>query len=236
MPSPTAPAIPYCGPAPLPQGWMQDWNLDPMVILPLLMLAAWGVLRREGRIVAAAGVLALAFVSPLCALSTALFSARVLHHILLIAVAAPLIAAALPQRTGRAPQAAFLIHAAVLWFWHAPGPYAWALASVPGYWLMEATLALAAVWLWQVALRTAPGAGIALLAGTTMQMGLLGALLVFAGRPLFAPHLTTTEPFGLSALEDQQLAGLLMWVPAALPYLAVALWRLRGVLERRAQA
>lgn len=231
-----APAIPYCGPAPLPQGWMQDWNLDPMVILPLLMLTAWGLARREMRILAAAGVLAVAFVSPLCALSTALFSARVLHHLLLIAAAAPLIAAALPWRAGRASQAAFLIHAAVLWLWHAPGPYAWALASVPGYWLMEATLTLAAVWLWQVALRAAPGVGIALLAGTTMQMGLLGALLVFAGRPLFAPHLATTEPFGLSALEDQQLAGLLMWVPAAAPYLAVALWRLRDLLGRQARA
>ena len=59
---------------------------------------------------------------------------------------------------------------------------------------------------------------------------LLGALLVFAGRPLFADHLATTAAYDLSPLEDQQLAGLIMWVPAALHYLGVALWRLSGLL------
>ena len=47
--------------------------------------------------------------------------------------------------------------------------------------------------------------------------------------PLYAPHLATTAPYGLSPLEDQQLAGLIMWVPASLPYLAVALLRLAGL-------
>jgi putative membrane protein len=37
-------------------------------------------------------------------------------------------------------------------------------------------------------------------------------------------HLVSTAPWGLSPLADQQLAGLLMWVPAILPYLGVALW------------
>ena len=56
-----------------------------------------------------------------------------------------------------------------------------------------------------------------------MQMGLLGALITFAGQPLYAPHFFTTEPWGLSALEDQQVAGLIMWAPSAGLYLAAAL-------------
>jgi putative membrane protein len=55
-----------------------------------------------------------------------------------------------------------------------------------------------------------------------LQMGMLGALLTFASVPLYVPHLTTTFAFGLDPLGDQQLAGILMWVPASLPYLAVA--------------
>jgi putative membrane protein len=55
-------------------------------------------------------------------------------------------------------------------------------------------------------------------------MGLLGALIVFAPRPIYWVHLASTAPWGLSPLADQQLAGLLMWVPAMLPYLCVGLW------------
>ena len=55
-------------------------------------------------------------------------------------------------------------------------------------------------------------------------MGLLGALIVFAPQPLYAVHFMSAAAWGLSPLADQQLAGLLMWVPAVLPYLAMGLW------------
>ncbi|MDQ8028281.1 MAG: cytochrome c oxidase assembly protein [Brevundimonas sp.] len=54
-------------------------------------------------------------------------------------------------------------------------------------------------------------------------MGLLGALLTFADDALYAPHLLTTLAWGLTPLEDQQTAGLIMWAPAAALYLAAAL-------------
>ena len=104
------------------------------------------------------------FVSPLCALSSALFSARVLHHVLLIAAVAPLLALAFPLRRAGSPPLAALVaaHAVILWLWHAPGPYAWGLASVPAYWLMQASL-LGSAWLmWRailVAGAARPGAG-----------------------------------------------------------------------------
>ena len=56
-----------------------------------------------------------------------------------------------------------------------------------------------------------------------VQMGLLGALITFAGTSLYAPHFSSTAPWGLSPLEDQQLAGLIMWIPSAGIYLGAAL-------------
>jgi len=64
-----------------------------------------------------------------------------------------------------------------------------------------------------------------------VQMGLLGAVLAFAPRPLYEPHLLTTLPFGLTALEDQQLGGLLMWVPGAVAPLVVGLGLLATLLR-----
>jgi putative membrane protein len=56
-----------------------------------------------------------------------------------------------------------------------------------------------------------------------VQMGMLGALLVFAEAPVYAPHALTTAAWGLTQLQDQQLAGLTMWAPAAGIYLVAAL-------------
>jgi len=60
-----------------------------------------------------------------------------------------------------------------------------------------------------------------------MQMGLLGAVLTFATHPLYLWHLTTTSPWGLTPLQDQQLAGVLMWVPGIGLFLWAALSSLR---------
>ena len=87
------------------------------------------------------------------------------------------------------------------------------------YWLMHLTLFGAAVWLWS-ALLDAPGehlgSFVAASALTTLQMGLLGAILTFASRPLYPPHQSTTLAWGLTPLADQQLGGVVMWIPAGL--------------------
>ena len=67
------------------------------------------------------------------------------------------------------------------------------------------------------------------------EMGLLGALLTFSQNAIYAPHALTTAAWGLSPLEDQQLAGLIMWAPGALAYLAAALARLYRLLEGEAR-
>ena len=184
--------IAYCGPAAIPQELWARWNCDPLLIVALVALA---VVVGRGRAAnaragwAAIALMVLVFVSPLCALSSALFSARVLHHVLLIAAVAPLLALAFPLRRLGSPPLAVLVgvHAVVLWLWHAPGPYAWGLASVPAYWLMQVTLLGSAWLLWRAMLTHAaqPGAALFALVATIGQMGLLGALIVFAPRPLY---------------------------------------------------
>jgi putative membrane protein len=58
---------------------------------------------------------------------------------------------------------------------------------------------------------------------TSMQMGLLGAVLTFASHPLFLWHLSTTATWGLSPLRDQQLGGVFMWVPGIALFLFASL-------------
>jgi putative membrane protein len=56
-----------------------------------------------------------------------------------------------------------------------------------------------------------------------MQSVFLSVLLTFARTPWYSGYATTTAPWGLDPLTDQQLAGVLMWIPAGGIYLAVAL-------------
>ncbi|KAA2211630.1 cytochrome c oxidase assembly protein [Teichococcus oryzae] len=220
----------YCGLPPDPFEWLHRWNMDPLLLLALGCAAAMAPWSRHPHMIwAATGALALAFVSPLCALSVALFSARAVHHLLIVTVAAPLLALAFPARRSSNLGVAFAISTLTLWAWHLPSLYDWALADTAMYWLMQISLLGTAAWFWR-ALFAAPPVTAALSAILGMaQMGMLGALLTFSKAPLYAAHFGTTLPWGLEQVADQQLAGLVMWVPGVIPY-AVAL----ALLARRA--
>lgn len=232
---------PYCGAAPIPQELPGRWNLDPILLAVLaagcgayVLYRCRGGRGRDGFVAVAVVVLAVAFVSPLCALSSALFSARVVHHALMVVIAAPLLAFGLPLlgggiRPGLA--AATAIHALALWTWHAPAPYAWALSHDLAYWGMQASLLGSALLFWRTVRRATGLSAAAALLATLVQTGLLGALITFAPAPLYAPHMATTVAFGLPALADQQLAGLIMWAPMAGAYLLAALALVGRTLE-----
>jgi len=236
---------PYCGPPPTPDILSSAWNLDPWLIAGFLSLAIsylWLSARRSAphrdkAFWTAMALCVAAFISPLCALSTALFSARVAHHILIIAFATPLLVYAYQPVLAslrRLPlSATFAAHTALFWLWHAPAPYAFALSSDSVYWIMQATLFLSAAAFWAALLKpeTSPASAVGACFGSILQMGMLGALFTFAGAPLQAPHALTTYAFGLTPLEDQQLAGLTMWVPANASYIAFALYRLWRMFE-----
>lgn len=222
----------YCGPPPLPQHLWTSWNLDPWLVV---VLAGLAVAMRQSRAgLACVLVLVIAFVSPLCALSASLFSARVVHHVLLVAVAAPLFALAFkPQRkTGIA--LAFAISTATLWVWHVPAAYDLALSNVAVYWLMQITLLGSAAWFWHALLvdRRAVLDRLGFLVAAFAQMGLLGAILTLAPEPLYAIHAVSPLDWGLTPLQDQQLGGLLMWVPAGIPYAIAAVVTARSAWSR----
>jgi putative membrane protein len=187
-------------------------------------------LMRQGRHrnwqLGAIGLFALLYLTPLCTLPSALFSARVVHHIVLATVLAPLIVGALRLEQRALPGSLAVltaIQALVFWAWHAPPLYAAALANDALFWAMQITITLSAA-VWWAKLRQAPASAAVLsLLATMVQMGLLGALLTFSGRALYAPHWLTTQAWGFSPLEDQQVAGLVMWAPASGLYLMAAL-------------
>jgi putative membrane protein len=71
--------------------------------------------------------------------------------------------------------------------------------------------------------RVPNGLGALLVFAMAMQSVLLSVLLTFARAPWYAGYATTTTPWGLAPLADQQLAGVIMWIPAGLVYLVAAL-------------
>jgi putative membrane protein len=236
--------LPYCGSPPVPGELLARFNLDPILLLALGgLVIGHALLARGGRVrVLAVGgwsIASAAFVSPLCALSVALFSARVAQHMILVLFAAPLIALAWPGRhhNVRRLWVTAVAFFAALWFWHMPVPYDATFSSTPVYWLMHVTLFGSAILLWRELLHhpTERTADVLAVGGlTSMQMGLLGAVLTFAQHPLFFWHLTTTWEWGFTPLRDQQLGGVFMWVPGIALFLFAAirsLGRLWSALE-----
>lgn len=222
--------MPYCGMAPIPADLLGRWNFDPFLLLALAAAtAAYLRLPKERRGSDAAFWSALAmsavlFVSPFCALTSALFSARVVHHLILATVLAPLIVLALPRTRMRGSAVLWtIVQSAVFWLWHAPGAYSAALSSDLIYWTMQLSITGTAVLFWIAVRQSSLPSAVGSLLTTMVAMGLLGALITFAGHPLYAPHFEATGPWGLAALEDQQLAGLIMWAPGGGFYLAAAL-------------
>ncbi len=215
----------YCGAPPHPYDWLERWNFDPVLLVALAAAAVVAVRSPHPRLaLASVGILAVTFISPLCALSVALFSGRAVHHVLLVAVAAPLAALAFPSHGSRSLGIAFVISSTTLWAWHLPSLYDRALGDTTIYWLMQLSLLGSATWFWRE-LFAAPPVSASMFSVLAMaQMGMLGALLTFARVPLYASHAASTLPWGLDQIADQQLAGLVMWVPGVIPYaLATAL-------------
>lgn len=125
----------------------------------------------------------------------------------------------------RHPLPAWVLHASVLWLWHLPVPYEAALRSDALHAVEHATMLGSAVVFWIPVLtrssrgRMQGGAAILYLFTFGMQASLLGALLTLAEHPWYVAHTPWTAAWGLTLIEDQQLAGAIMWVPGGAAYL-----------------
>ena len=193
-------------------------------------------------ILAGCCVLAIVLSPPLHELSERWFSVHMVEHELLMAVAAPLIVlgrplwvllSALPQPARRrvarwaaaapirrawlfatGPVLAWSVHTLALWIWHVPLLFEAALRDEIEHALQHLSFLGAALLYWSSLIANrhdGVGYGTAVLSSfaTAMQCGLLGALLTLASVPWYPDY---------PAIEDQQLAGLVMWVPAGIVY------------------
>jgi len=261
----------HAGRAPEPHDLWTTWTFAPTVIGGLALacaLYARGVRalwRSAGvgrgvpawRVACFAGgiaTLAVALLSPIDGVATALFVVHMIQHMLLVVVAAPLLvlgdpalaslwALGIDARRGvggwwrtqrmlpalwgtlRRPLVAFTLHVAALWLWHLPTFYDAALRNEGIHVAEHVSFLATALLFWYPIADPHPrrrfGIGVATLYlfAAGLQCTLLGALITMARHPWYVGHYATTAAWGLTPLEDQQLAGLVMWIPAGLVYL-----------------
>ena len=198
-------------------------------------------------------VLLVALVSPLAALADRSFSMHMIEHEMLMVVAAPLLVRARPLeawawalsiaardrgvrltratavarswRSATSPVSATVVHALALWIWHAPVLFVAALASEPLHVLQHICFFASALAFWWAmfggAARNPGPISLACLFATMLHTSALGALLTLAPSAVYG----SGEPrvFGLTPLQDQQLGGLVMWVPGGLAYIIAGL-------------
>lgn len=181
--------------------------------------------------------LALAWLGPLPLLAQQAFFAHMIMHMLVVAVAAPLLSLAVAG--GRydplvrsphllSPIPASVAELMIVWAWHAPGLHHLARASTFGLMAEQGSFLIAGIAVWLSAFggpqprsRERSAAGVVGLLLTSMHMTLLGALLALSPRPLYSHH----EGFGsLTALDDQHLGGAIMLVVGGVAYLAGGIW------------
>lgn len=200
-----------------------------------------------------------ALVSPLDGLSARLFSAHMVQHEIMMILAAPLLVIGRPlavfawafPKPVRGPvvesvrlppvmatwnaltwaPTAWALHGAALWAWHLPALFDAALMSSVLHTLQHASFFITALLFWWEPLAGAqrPGPALLYLFTTMLHTAALGALLTLSPSLWYGSYGQTAPALGIDPLEDQQLGGLVMWVPGGLAYFVVALlvvWRI----------
>jgi putative membrane protein len=257
-----------------PHDLASAWTLEPWVLLLVFGPALLHV-RGTARVWSSAGrghgvrgthaaafaagtlVLAIALISPLDALGSALFSAHMAQHQLLMVVAPPLYLLGAPAvafawsvpprhtallirvvrraaqtRLWRAlshPVGAWSVHAIAVWLWHMPALYEQTLSSEWVHAVQHFFFVVTAMLFWWTVIHPrgegARGRGAAVLSlfTTAVHTSALAALLTFSSHPWYLAYAGRTQPWGFSLLEDQQLGGLIMWIPGGIVYTAAAL-------------
>ena len=134
------------------------------------------------------------------------------------------------------PLVAWLVHAVALWIWHVPVLFEAVLHNEWVHTLQHLSFLVSALLFWWALIhgpRGAMGYGAAVLYlfTTSIHSGVLGALLTVAGSVWYPSYIGLTTSWGLTPLEDQQLGGLIMWIPAGLVYVIAGLALFAGWLR-----
>jgi cytochrome c oxidase assembly factor CtaG len=193
-----------------------------------------------------------ALVSPLHWLGERLLTFHMIEHEILMAISAPMIVVArpvgvlmwsLPSKIRRAMSrlmkseatqngwrwvgngtTATMLHGIAIWGWHAPVLFDAAVANVVVHRFQHLSFfATALLFWWSVFWRSNRGAGAWHVFLTMLHTSVLGALMTLAPRPLYLTQGSAAAAWNLTPLEDQQLSGLVMWIPAGTIYAAAAL-------------
>ena len=183
-------------------------------------------MRHPAAFVAGAVVLAASLSPPFHTAADERFSAHMVQHLLVMLVAAALLAWGAPARLSpmlSKPVVVGALHTAAMWAWHLPVLYDAAAANVALHAVEHASFLGTAYLFWVVVIGR-PGVGdhltrVALVFAVALQSSALGAIIAMASSVLYSAHLDTSAP--LTPLEDQQLAGAIMWVPPGMLYLVV---------------
>lgn len=245
------------------------WTFDPWILAPMALVgglhmvgraklwkkgAAGRKVRWQRAVLFWAGWLSLgaALVSPLHELGERLFSAHMVEHEIVMAIAAPLLVLARPagcmmwalprglrlkvagilkSRSVQSvwqwltrPQVATVMHGVVIWIWHAPSLFDAAVADVALHRMQHVSFFVTAILFWWAIFR-AQHLGVAAwdVFVTMLHTSVLGALISLTPRILYHVQTADAETWGFRPIEDQQLAGIIMWVPAGTIYAGVVI-------------
>lgn len=212
---------------------------------PLAIDAGAGT-RRAGRLASAAvrriwpgaavtALLAALWGGPLPDLAAVSFITHMALHLTLVLIAAPLAVLAL-RRAGALRGVRFGIGGAlafsgiemlVVWSWHAPALHVAAALSDTAFVLQQASFLIAGMLVWLPGLasrgRAGAAAGALAMLGSFAHMTMLGVLLALTPALIYPPGLCGGA-FGLNALADQRLGGIMMALGGGLGYLGAAIW------------
>jgi putative membrane protein len=137
------------------------------------------------------------------------------------------------------PVTAWTLHAAALWVWHAPPLYQATLTRADVHALQHLSFFLTALLFWWPLLhpsrhrRLGHGLAVLYLFTTALHGSALGAFLSLSGRPWYPIYAESAALWDLTPLEDQQLGGLIMWIPFGLLYTLAAIVLLGDWLRRQ---
>ncbi len=202
--------------------------------------------RRALALAAGLIILAAAWLGPLAALARHAFAAHMTLHMIVVAVAAPLVAWGVSasrfdpviRRPGLfSPVPASIVELVVVWVWHAPVLHDAARRTTEVWRLEQASFLAAGLLLWLATLGGRPSqtpwrglAGAGALLFTSIHMTLLGALFAVGWRPLYAHG---AQPW-LHPVLDQQIGGVIMLVVGGASYGVGGLMLILAVLNSEA--
>ncbi len=230
-------------------GMMDHWpTVLVLLVVGLVYLRGWVSLRgavrdeRSSRQLAAFALglftLWVALASPLAALHHQLLSVHMVQHVLLMAVAPPLLLIGAPFESVLAaiPGTAVIMHPVVCWLapvialitWHVPAAFELAVHAPAWHAVQTGSFLATGLLFWAPVVRPWPSFtwsrwSIPLyLFAATLPCDALSAFLVFCGRVVYPAYASGPRMFGMSPLRDQELAGSFMWVAVTLIYLIAA--------------